>query len=158
MKQIFAIDPGPIESAYVIWDGEQISEKGLHDNKTLLTLCNISQPNSLNMVIEEVQCFGMPVGKSIFETVFWSGRFCETFHGRWHRLPRKEVKLHLCQSVRAKDSNVTQALIDRFAPMIPNKGKGSKQDPGFFYGFKKDIWQAFALAVTFFDLNETKSN
>ena len=64
---------------------------------------------------------------------------------------RREVKLYLCGSIRAKDANIIQALIDRFAPGVSNKGKGVKKSPGFFYGFKKDVWQAFALAVTIMD-------
>ena len=40
-----------------------------------------------------------------------------------------------------------QALVDRFAPGQPNHGKGTKAEPGFFYGFRADVWQAFALAV-----------
>ena len=102
----------------------------------------------------------MPVGKSIFETVYWTGRFCASYDTanmpkRYaDRMPRKDVKMHLCQSMRAKDSTVSQALVDRFAPFEKNKGKGTKRNPGFFYGFKSDIWSAMALAVTFFDKHE----
>jgi hypothetical protein len=60
---------------------------------------------------------------------------------------RADVKLHHCHSSKAKDSNITQALIDRFASGVPNHGKGSKAAPGWFYGFKADIWAAYALAV-----------
>lgn len=55
----------------------------------------------------------------------------------------------LCNSMKAKDSNITQALIDLFAKDTPNKGKGTKKEPGYFYGFKKDVWQAFAVAYVF---------
>jgi len=37
--------------------------------------------------------------------------------------------------------------VDRFAPGESNHGKGTKAEPGWFYGFAKDVWQATALAV-----------
>jgi hypothetical protein len=55
--------------------------------------------------------------------------------------------LHHCHSAKAKDSNIRQALADRFAPGEPNYGKGTKANQGWFYGFSADVWQAYALAV-----------
>ena len=55
-------------------------------------------------------------------------------NGYPHRqVPRRDVKLHHCGQARAKDANITQALVDRFAPGEPNKGKGTKAEPEFFY-------------------------
>jgi len=156
MKSILAIDPGPVESAFVEWDGKEPLGFGIHKNEALVDIL-FSDDNGFGaMVIEQVECYGMPVGKSIFETVFWSGIFWQACWFNKYRVPRKEVKLHLCQQVRAKDSNVIQALVDRFAPYEKNRGKGTSKNPGFFYGFKKDIWQAFALAVTWWDWNRGK--
>ena len=150
--KIIAIDPGPIQSAYVIWDGISTDCFNIIKNQEVLERFKNDVSKTIDiLVIEKVACYGMPVGESIFETVYWSGRFSEAFNGGVHRLPRKDVKMHLCGSMRAKDSNITQALVDRFAPYTSNKGKGKKADPGFFYGFKKDIWQAMALAVTYWD-------
>jgi hypothetical protein len=66
-------------------------------------------------------------------------------------VPRRDVKLHLCGSVKANDGNIRQALIDRFASEQRNSGKGVKNEPGFFYGFHSDIWQAMGLAVYWMD-------
>ena len=150
---IFAVDPGPIESAYVITDGLKITAKGkcLNDKikKYISGFCGDA------LVIEQVRSYGMPVGADVFDTVHWSGRFHQAANNpdTVRLVPRSEVKMHLCKTTRAKDSNVVQALVDRFAYGQKNKGKGTNKDPGFFYGFKADIWQAFALAVTFYDKN-----
>lgn len=160
--KILAIDPGPIQSAWVVWDGEKIYDFNLSPNDQVsrkildLTANGLSQ-----VVIEKVACYGMPVGESIFTTCFWTGRFYEKAKAENGRvlinlLQRKDVKMYLCHTMRAKDSNIIQALVDRFATHVRNKGKGTKKEPGFFYGFKKDIWQAFALAVAFYDLMEIK--
>ena len=108
-----------------------------------------------NMVIEMFQGFGMSVGATVFETVFWIGRFCEAWKGPFHRIFRKDVKIHLCNNMRAKDSNISQALRDRFGE------KPTKLKPNPVYGefkLKRDQWQAFALAVTWMDLNQVISS
>ena len=127
--------------------GEEVSKY----NEQMLKLLDILTFDS--MVIEQIKSYGMAVGESIFETCVWSGRFMQkVIHNvPVNRIPRQEVKLHICKSSKAKDANVIQALIDRFAGDVPNKGKGTKKDPGFFYGFAKDVWQAFAVAVTYYD-------
>ena len=56
--------------------------------------------------------------------------------------------------MKAKDTNIKQALIDIYAPNTSNNGKGTKKEPGFFYGFKADIWQAMAIAHTYKEMVE----
>ena len=94
----------------------------------------------------------MSVSDSIFDTVYWTGRFREAWgdKGFFDRIPRMTVKMHLCHNSRAKDSNIRQALIDRFG------APGTKKEQGLTYGLKADMWQAFALAVYFYDM-ETQS-
>ena len=102
--------------------------------------------------LEMIASYGMAVGKEVFETCVWIGRLLQVheenrvFHPA-HLVYRRDVKLHHCHSAKAKDANITQALIDRFASGQPNRGKGTKARPGWFYGFAADIWQAYALAV-----------
>ena len=107
------------------------------------------------LAIEQIGHYGtgMPAGKTVFDTCVWIGRFIEAANGRPQLVQRGPVKLHHTGQPRAKDPNVTQALIDRFAPGQPNHGKGTKANPGWFYGFAKDIWQAYALAVYAADTN-----
>ena len=149
--KIMAIDPGNVESAYVVWDGCVIHSFGKVLNDEMLQLLESTVFDSV--VIEQIKSYGMAVGESIFETCVWSGRFMQkVIHTvSVNRIPRQEIKLHICKSSKAKDANVIQALIDRFAGDVSNKGKGTKKDPGFFYGFAKDVWQAFAVAVTYYD-------
>lgn len=150
-KEIIAIDPGPTQSAYILYDGKKICDKGIEDNETMLEYLhnyNKYPQYAPYLIIEKIASYGMPVGESIFETVFWTGRFAEAYGGEAERIPRKDIKMHLCNATRAKDSNIRQALIDRF-------GKpGTKKNPGLTYGLKKDMWAAFALAVTYWDTHE----
>lgn len=156
---ILAIDPGPVESGYAVveHDGKEITgvlEKGKVPNKNIFVL--LARYEKYCLAVEMVASYGMPVGAEVFETCVWIGRFWEYATGRGYiddaaLIYRREEKLYLCGNLTAKDSNITQALVDRFAPGQPNKGKGTIKAPGFFYGFKKDMWQAFAVAVTYFD-------
>ena len=148
---IFAIDPGNEFSAYVLLDDDlkpidfdKCTNELLMNKITELFLVKDIR---CDVAIEMVASYGMSVGKTVFDTCVWIGRFYEaTF------IYRKDEKMCLCHTMKAKDSNIVQALVDRFAPDTPNKGKGTKKDKGFFYGFKKDIWQAMAVACTYHDM------
>jgi len=91
----------------------------------------------------------MPVGREVFETVLWIGRFVEAWNvrGRQHVLIyRRDVKLFHCEHQRATDSNIRAALIDRYGPG-KLKAIGNKKAPGPLYGFKGDHWSALAIAL-----------
>ena len=147
--KILAIDPGTERSAWLIYDSDKeiIEQKGIYKNDEILLLPQRYCYDEL--VIEMVACYGMPVGKTVFETCVWIGRFYEGLRQYYcHLVYRKDVKMYLCNSMRAKDSNIRQALIDRFGPGR-EKAIGTKRTPGPLYGIKKDIWSALALAVTY---------
>jgi len=152
---ILAIDPGNIESGYVILDKDlRPIEIGKIKNEELKYILEL--PSTKETIkyyaIEMIASYGMGVGQSVFETCVWIGRFIEVIGDNYKYIYRKDEKMNLCGSMKAKDSNIVQALIDRFAPNTSNKGKGTKKDPGWFYGFKKDIWQAYAVGVTYHDM------
>ncbi len=117
--RILAIDPGPTESAYVVYDSATgyVHEKGKARNDTVLHE-EIPQLKYDALVIEQVQSFGMSVGAEVFETVFWSGRFAQAatqLGSVWNRIGRVAVKMHMCHRSTAKDGNIRQAIIDRYS-------------------------------------------
>ena len=150
MSTILAIDPGNTHSGYAFIneDTRQPLEVGKVPNDDILDLLGDYHGP---VVIEMVASYGMAVGREVFETCVWIGRFQEAHAQVVGCLPelvyRRDVKLHHCNSAKAKDANITQALIDRFASGEPNRGKGTKTNPGWFHGFAGDMWQAYALAV-----------
>lgn len=150
---ILAIDPGPKESAYAILD-KNLKPVIFHklSNEELLERIRRQNPTNLERVnhvaIEMIASYGMAVGKEVFETVYWIGRFWEAikFTDKMQFIYRKDEKMNLCHSMKANDSNIRQALIDRFGPV------GTKKNPGWFYGVSKDVWAAIAVGVTYSDL------
>lgn len=70
-----------------------------------------------------IASYGMPVGKEVFDTCVWIGRFIEAFDLEYEYVYRKDEKMNLCHSMKAKDSNIRQALIDRFGPVGTKNNK-----------------------------------
>src|SRR5690606_36462827 len=107
--------------------------------------------NPPRAVIEMIASYGMSVGAEVFETCVWVGRFAQFLETRLDHptdlIKRLPVKVHHCHSAKATDANIRQALVDRFVAGFSNHGKGTKNNPSPFYGFHRDIWAAFALAV-----------
>lgn len=159
---ILSIDPGNTYTAYTIIDEDRgllPVQIGKIENNELLQLFKQDVFQKVDFIaIEMVACYGMAVGATIFDTCVWIGRYMQLFcdsvgSNKITFIYRKDEKMELCGSMKAKDANITQALIDRFAPNTSNKGKGSKKNQGWFYGFAKDIWAAYAVGVTFYDMN-----
>lgn len=152
MPNVLAIDPGPKQSAFVAWNGEKLLFADILENESAIELFRqnafISDFYS-SIAIEMIASYGMSVGAEVFETCVWIGRYAEAISRSLGIEPslvyRREVKMHVCSSPRANDATIRQALVDRF-------GKpGTKKNPGRTYGLRKDLWQAFALAVTVHD-------
>lgn len=151
---ITAIDPGTTESAFVEWNGHRVISFGIVENEILLKRlehCSVYEMRHL-VFIEMIASYGMPVGKETFETVLWIGQFvhaCKISSFQNFLVYRKDVKMHLCHSMKAKDGNIRQAIIDRFG------GKelaiGTKKNPGVLYGISSHLWAALAVAVYSYD-------
>lgn len=152
---ILAIDPGPTQSAYlVLEDGKPTMHAKVPTGELLKEIRNtFGDSHALfagcdHLAIEMVQSFGMSVGQEIFETVLWTGRMIEAWPRAHSLVYRKDVKMHFCHSMRAKDSNIRTALIDRFGG---ESAIGRKAAPGPLYGISGDVWSALAIAVYFAD-------
>ena len=140
-RYILAIDPGTVQSAYVYWDSGQkvITDKGILLNQDMVKyLTSYYKPGSNmdDVVIEMIASYGMPVGKEVFNTCVWIGRFYQASLYPVHLIYRKEVKMFLCGNMRAKDANIRQALIDMLGKDVTK-------------GVSKDVWSALAVAVTY---------
>ena len=155
---ILAIDPGNVLSGWCVVDDETLKPLLFDKSINRLVLDLMERPDGMvpfsGVVIERVASYGMAVGKEVFQTCEWIGRFTQRAEDLG--LPveyvyRREEKLHICGDSKAKDANIRQALIDRFAEHDLKNGKGTKDNPDWFYGFKSDIWSAYALAITYIE-------
>lgn len=146
--RILALDVGTIESGFCLMEEETYKplKFGKIKNEDLLEIVQYEEYDEL--IYEEFQSYGMPIGISTITSITWNGRYMQLALCRCkpvHPIYRKEEKINICNTMKAKDGNIRQALIDRFGDV------GTKNNKGFFYGFKKDIWSAFAVGCTYLD-------
>jgi hypothetical protein len=140
--RVIGLDPGPEKTAFVWFDG-RILHHGIEPNYQIIGLLGTPLATRATVYCEMIASYGMAVGASVFETCVWIGRFRQAAwrNDNFEFVFRRDIKLHLCNSARAKDANVRQALIDRLGP------QGTKKSPGPTYGVKSHEWAALAVAV-----------
>jgi hypothetical protein len=149
---VYAVDPGTTTSALVVYDllARRIQAHRTDANAAVLDQLRADGSVGLGfLVVEQIEAMGMAVGAETFETVWWAGRFHQVWNGPAHRVTRRQVKLHLCGSMRAKDPNIRQAILDRFGG---SSAVGKKAAPGPLYGLKGHEFSALAVGLTFVDL------
>jgi hypothetical protein len=156
--KILAIDPGNIESGYALIEMPKFKllDFGKVENKELLKKVSFLADGMVDAVaIEMIASYGMAVGATVFDTCVWIGKFEHSLQLQGYKVNyiyRKDEKMTLCHSMKAKDSNIRQALIDRYAKHDFRNGKGVKRNPDTFYGVSKDVWQAIAVGVTYAEM------
>ena len=145
---IIAIDPGTSESAILLWRDNTCAGEIVPNQVILERLPKFPPelfPANPILAIEMIACYGMSVGKEVFETCVWIGRFYQAWKIASGRDPqlitRLTVKMHHCHSMQAKDSNIRQALIYKYG------APGTKKQQGVTYGLKSHLWSAFAIAT-----------
>lgn len=146
---ILCIDPGNSQSGTVLLsDAWEIEAAGVKSNPEIIELLRDAKRlrSSDVLVIETVESFGMPVGREVFETVWWSGRFCEAWMDRGGviaRVTRKQVKIALCGTMKAKDPHIRQRLIDLYG------GPDEVRKGGRLAKVKSHAWPALAAGITY---------
>lgn len=151
--RVLGVDPGPSQTAYVLLDDPCVVEFATLDNLLFKGQLRRLWSLSDHMAIEMIASYGMAVGREIFETCMWIGRYVELwdFLGAGSTFVyRADVKMHLCKNNSAKDANIRAALIDRFGPG-KDKAIGLKKTPGPLFGISGDEWAALGVAVTYSD-------
>lgn len=148
---ILAIDPGTTKSGWCLYRDGVVLRSGVDDNESVRAMLLNTRNAGWTLAIEWIESFGMAVGKEVFITVRWIGRFmeCAWVPGSVMLIPRKEVKMLLCGSMKAKDANIRQALLDRFPSSGGGKTPqvGTKSAPGPLFGVSSHAWSALAVAV-----------
>ena len=156
--RVIAIDPGNVQSAYCIVDVETLKplDFGKVENEELKAyIKTIRFQEEDRAAIETLANFGNVVGRDVLDTAIWIGRFAETLDRKLihpaDMVRRTDEKMHICGSTRANDKDIRLALIDRFCTHDFKTGKGTKGNPDFFYGFRADVWSAYAVALTYIE-------
>lgn len=154
---ILAIDPGSTESAYCLMSSDAVPRHFAKvPNGDVIPVIRTYGLNLTAVVIERVASYGMPVGREVFDTCEWIGRYTQAaldIKRNVDYVLRQEEKIAICKSPKANDATIRKALIDRFATHDFTNGKGTKKNPDFFYGFKADIWSSYAVGCTWLARN-----
>lgn len=134
--------------------GDDLIQSGVMPNHELLEFVQRRhfEINPTRLAVEMIASYGMAVGKEVFETCVWIGRFVQVWHdpGAVQLVYRKDVKMHLCGTTQAKDANVRRAILD----LYPRSGGGAtpqvgtKARPGPLYGVSTHAWAAIGVALT----------
>jgi hypothetical protein len=168
---ILAIDPGPEESAYVLLEqGKRSWKNGIwlkildcakEDNELLRERLSYDEFGQDILAMEEIVGRKWS-GREVTDTAFWSGRLCEAGCCSFVLINRSKIRWHIGKEKGTNDSKIITRLIERFCPDIfekfttgeltRNKMINAAREK-YFKGFTEDIWQAFALGVTWYDLN-----
>lgn len=141
-QSILAIDPGTSVSGWCLLHSSGKVEAGVASNDQIIYGLR-DMPADI-LAVEVFEARGMPIGNESIETILYTGRLMQAWEGPVRRVKRSEVKWNLCGSLKAKDANIRQALIDRYGG---EKAIGRKAAPGPLYGITSHAWAALAVAV-----------
>jgi len=137
---ILAIDPGPLESAALVYQMGQahILHHSIMPNRDIemLVAGHTDYADTACLAVEWIGYYGpdMHAGASVFETCYHVGRFARTWDAHCDRplvrIKRKKIVSHVCGLPSGKDTHVRRALIgmDRFGGIVEKSIGGKKCD------------------------------
>lgn len=175
MAVFCGVDPGTEKSGFVLFDDEQnrVVFSCEFKNEVIRSILRSGSyfPNIPSVetwdtfFIEDIEGMGLEVGKNVFQTVKWLGKFIEAYEYSTKKkaieIFRGDEKITLCgaktfvnpitgKRKAVSDSQIRKAVIDRFSPIGGGKTPqvGTKKDPGPLYGVTGHCWQALAVLIT----------
>lgn len=137
---VLGIDPGPVQSGVVRFDGERALFAGVLPNDDLLKI--VADDRGDVLAIEKIVSYGNVVGNEVFDTCQWAGRFQQAWAcpDEVQMVKRLQVKKALHMPGSANDKAVREALLRIIGP------KGTKAAPGPCYGVASHSWAALGVA------------
>jgi hypothetical protein len=117
-RSIFAVDAGSEKSAFVIFNPltQCIESMGIEANADLLR--TLVAPMHVSVfAFEKLTPYGFPVGKEVFETIEWNGRFrqaAERHNVTVFPVTRKACVVHHTRRSTGGDKEIRASMIARF--------------------------------------------
>lgn len=154
MVLILGIDPGPIGSALVLWDGTEVTFVG--DNLQLADVSpymdsHVRRPDQV--AIEDFVTY-RPLDRHGRETIKEIGALrwlCQRAAMPYNEIPRGDVLRHLTGGTKGGDVALRVAIYDRFGGSR-RAAIGIKEAPGPLYGLTgSHLLAALAVALTAWD-------
>lgn len=144
--KIIGIDPGTKESGIVIVEKEMPTFAAKINNPGIIQ--HLYSMPFYELAIEGMQHYGMPLGKDVFTTLLWAGRFWEAAASRSQSVffyTKPEWTRTICGPYGKKDSDVRRALLARF-------GDDKKGEPLHILKGNSDKRSAFGVAIHHSDI------
>jgi len=157
MTYIIGIDPGPRESGYCEYNPSTrgVFEAHIYSNDELWDSLADRTFLGTTILAIEFPCFygkSVSIGKDVLETAAQVG----WFEAAWwankgrdaviRRITRREVRMHLCGTMRSGDPQVWTAILDQYGGRAA--ALGTRKIPGPLYGVKSHARAALAVAIT----------
>ena len=163
-----AIDPGTTQSAYVMLrpDYSIVSAAKVLNDELLHLLALGGWDEMAIECMEPRHLTNGMIGAETYDTCYWIGRCFQIASDQGksvRRVYRTEERSRIIPSKKnglpalpewagkTADAQIRAALIQRFARFDKKNGKGTAKQKDVFYGFKAEVWNAFAVGVVHLD-------